>query len=194
MAKFGEKGGGYDPFSQISSSLSALQERPVEEEPAAPPKAAEPAPEPPQNARPVATPPAPTREPRPQRRNRTPASSGGVVAEAKPAPVQTPVSPEVALRVTKRFKTTRDEALRLDQAALKLGAHLGTSVDMSKITRALWDVYLRHEEEILRSLPADQPSRRPANNDAVGLAELDERLADMIGEGLMMACMRQRRS
>lgn len=191
MAKFGGKDdAGYDPFSQISNSLSALKQGPQasdpepdhdngldeprrEPEPSAPSRAAD-----------------RVQEPKPRPR---PLESSGGVPNLRPQPAQPPVSPEVALRVTKRFKTSHEEGLRLDQAALRLAAQLGTNVDMSKITRALWDVYLRHEDEILRSIPADQPTRRPANNDAVGLAELDERLAELIGEGLMMASMRQRR-
>ncbi|MFI4915100.1 MAG: hypothetical protein ACIAS6_01160 [Phycisphaerales bacterium JB060] len=198
MAKFGGKeDAGYDPFSQISNSLNALKQgsQPSDTEPELDHENGQ------NQAAAESETPAASRaaqriqEPKPEPRPRQDTSNGGGggVSRAGSQIAQTPVSPEVALRVTKRFKTSHEEGLRLDQAALRLAAQMGTNVDMSKITRALWDVYLRHEEEILRSIPADQPTRRPANNDAVGLAELDERLADLIGEGLMMACMRQRR-
>jgi hypothetical protein len=100
------------------------------------------------------------------------------------------VSATSALQTTKRFKTTKQEGLELDAAAVKLGAALGVSVDFSKVTRALWDVYLRHQEDILRNVPEGELWERPANNDAAGLAELDQRLADLINEGLMVACRR----
>jgi len=174
MAKFGEQTTGYDPFADISNSLSALTEP---------------------------APPLPTPEVKPKAKDTPRVRQQAVVEKSggeepvKKIELATPkvVSPEVVLRVTKRFKTTKEEAARLDQAAFKLSATLGISVDMSKITRALWEVYLRHEEEILRSMPENMPSKRPANYDAVGLAELDEKLAELVGEGLMMACMRSNR-
>ena len=174
MAKFGEKTAGYDPFEDISSSLTALRE------PAKPSVSSKevklPVDRPQMAVRPVEE------------------KSGGEEVGALQEPVKPKtVLPVAALRVTKRFKTTKEEALRLDQASFQLSATLGISVDMSKITRALWEVYLQHEEEILRSMPTGMPNRRPANYDAVGLAELDEKLAELIGEGLMMACMRSRR-
>jgi len=185
MAKFGERDQGYDPFNQISNSLSALS-APEEETASSPVAERESNGEAERRPRPVEVKPSrPAEGPRER-------SSGGVADSGGFR--QKTVAPSVALRMTKRFKTTKEEGLRLDQAALRLGAKLGMSVDVSKISRALWEVYLRHEEEILRSAPEDMGVSRPANNDAVGLAEYDERLAELISEGLMMACMRQRRS
>jgi hypothetical protein len=94
--------------------------------------------------------------------------------------------------ITKRVKTSMEEAKRLDHAAMRLGAVLGVRVDFSKITRALWEVYLRHEEDILRNVPGDISWDRPSNSDAVGLAELDEQIADLLNDGLMVASRRPR--
>lgn len=174
MAKFGEQTKGYDPFADISSSLSALTEP-------APPL-------PSQEVKPTIK-----EAPRVRQQVTIEKSGGGEPVKKVEQAAPKPVSHEVVLRVTKRFKTTKEEAVRLDQAAFKLSATLGIGVDMSKITRALWEVYLQHEEEILRSMPENMPSKRPANYDAVGLAELDEKLAELVGEGLMMACMRSNR-
>lgn len=194
MAKFGGKeDSGYDPFNQISSSLSALKETPAINQPTPDP---DPEPEnevPPPAASSRERPVERVQEPKPSPVSRPQIGSSGGGVRGRVQQPQPSVSPEIALGAVKRFKTTHEEGLRINQAALKLAAHLGTSVDMSKITRALWDVYLRHEDEILRSIDPGQPTRRPANNDAVGLAELDEYLADLISEGLMMASMRQRR-
>ena len=200
MAKFGETKQEYDPFNTISDSLSALSAPPAA--PAAAPetreRVEEPKPEPkPATARKT---PRPASRPEPQPQSSTPKaepeperSGGGIAPAARQVPDQ--VDQSVALRITKRIKISKQEAARLDVAALRLSATLGIGVDLSKITRALWEIYLTHEEEILRSLPDDAvPAKRPANHDAIGLAELDERLASMIGEGLMMASMRSRRN
>lgn len=200
MAKIGPKEkGGYDPFSAISESLTALQEPPAEPAEAEETEREERS----EAAEAVETPkrrpvmPAPAKpvvvQPE-QREPEAPAddeSSGGAIEQPiRQAPRPKTVSASSALQITKRFKTTRQEAAEVETAAVRLGAALGVSVDFSKLTRALWDVYMRHQEDILRNVPDDAAWERPANNDAAGLAELDERLADLINDGLMIACRR----
>lgn len=184
MAKFGDpEKGGYDPFNAISSSLSALQDPPphVEPKPAPPPAVV--------HEEKHEPPPAAAPEPTPQRM-----SGGGEARQSahRNRPHTGKVSAASALTTTKRFKTTREEAMRLEQASLRLAERLGVYVDVSKITRALWEFYLRHEDDILRNVPADKQLVRPSNNDAVGMAEFDEQLADLVDDGLLVASMRPR--
>lgn len=192
MAKFGPPDKAkYDPFSQISTALSALaspateerdESRGVEEraaEPAARVAVVTPPSEP---AHPAAQ--SPVRAPAAQHHQELAGPSGARPSGARNVP------DAIALTTTKRFKTTQSEALKHDQAALRLGARLGISVDFSKLTRALWEIYLQNEDDILKQLQGVGGWKRPANNDPVGLAELDERLAEAIGEGLMVASMR----
>lgn len=184
----------YNPFNAISESLSDLS-APAAVQP--PPKAA-PAPIkkrdiPPPPKPVVVEPPAPQPQ-APPTENLPQASSSGGAGQARPVAAPKTVSATSALQTTKRFKTSKQEGLELDAAAVKLGAALGVSVDFSKVTRALWDVYLRHQEDILRNVPEGELWERPANNDAAGLAELDQRLADLINEGLMVACRRPQNS
>lgn len=199
MAKLGPKEqGGYDPFNAISSSLSDLASSPASTAVEAPPASTERKPEPQarpasravQPAKPVVVEPPVAEDDGIEEEPRR--SSGGVEQRPLPTPSTKPktVSSASALQITKRFKTTRQEASQLDAAAIHLGAALGVSVDFSKLTRALWDVYMRHQEDILRNVPEGETWQRPANNDAAGLAELDERLADLINDGLMVACRR----
>lgn len=110
-----------------------------------------------------------------------------------PAPAKKPKTPvETASepKKPKKFLTTDDEAKKFDKAAMRLGAELGISLDFSKLTRALWEVYLRHEPDIVRNAPTDVEWKRPQNSDTVGLAELDERLANLLNDGLMIASRR----
>jgi len=184
MAKVGESGGagGYNPFDQISDELATLSDMP---EAAAMEDVS-------------ASAPPPVNIPEAQRRNvrrRREGQPQRVADRSAPpdtvhAPTPTSVSTTNSLATTKRFKTTRDEALKVEAAAARLGGQLGLSMDFSKVTRALWDVYLRHEEDILRNIPAGEYWKRPSNSDALGLAELDERVADLINEGFMVASKR----
>lgn len=54
---------------------------------------------------------------------------------------------------SKKVLTTADEFARPEQYAVKIGAQLGVSLDFSNVTRALWEIYVRYEEDILRSIP-----------------------------------------
>ena len=207
MPKFGPpKQSQYDPFNAISSTLSALAD-PAEAEAEAGTEQVEQAPEVQQPApiEPVHTASAQTLRPASRRRSQaSPAperdkrveGSGGVQAdgmvEPQPRPAQSKTPADQLLSVTKRVKTTRSEGLKLDHAALRLSARLGVNVDLSKLTRALWEIYLRHEEDIIKQAPNDANWERPSNNDAVGLAELDESIAEVIENALLLASMRQR--
>lgn len=89
-------------------------------------------------------------------------------------------------RIVKRIEASQNEANKLYMAVLRPAATLGISVDLSEIARALWKIYLLREEDALQSMPTDGlPERRPAKNDAVGIAE-------MIGEALLIASRRHR--
>lgn len=126
---------------------------------------------------------------------REPPSSAEVsTPRPKPKPERpTPPPPsdsKVSFPVTKRLKTTAEDAAAADAAAVRLGAEMGVAVDFSKITRALWEVYLRHEEDILRNVPKGELIARPSNQDRVELATLDQRLSDVISEGLIVASRR----
>lgn len=199
MAKFGEKKDEYSPFNDISSTLASLND-PVPENDVDPAvsDAKETEQIRPSNPSRVGHPeqiePKPTRQRPPM-----PEDSSGAVPRSTERVVpavasKQRVSSASALTSVKRFKTTKDEALRIDRATLNLAAQLGIRMDASKLTRALWEIYLTHEQEILRSVQhAEGITERPPNTDAVALAEFDEQLAELIGEGLMMACMRSRR-
>lgn len=193
MAKFGEKKDEYSPFSDISSTLAALSEPVPESKPESKGSldAANSEGQPLKLSRAESNP--------PKRGQHDAENSGGgqtaALDRVRPESTHQPkVSAASALTTVKRFKTTRAEAIRIDRATVNLAAQLGVRMDTSKLTRALWEIYLTHEQEILRSVQhAEGLTERPPNTDAVALAEFDEKLAELIGEGLMMACMRSRR-
>lgn len=95
-----------------------------------------------------------------------------------------------SLLTMKRFKVSTEESAQMEQASLRLAAKLGVKIDFSKITRALWQVYLKHEEDIVRNAAVGMTRDRPANDDAVGLAELDEQIAQIVGDGFLVASRR----
>lgn len=192
MAKVGKEPINTNPFDGLGASLAELTE-----EPAAPAPAPAPAPQPnprrsapaavveqkaPQVAEPVREPaPAPVapRRSQPAPETRTRAVGGARTGDRASA-----------LTVTLKYKTSREESQRAKQAVLKLSAELGVDIDTSKVSRALWDVFLQHLEDIIRNVPTDETWIRPSNDDAVGLAELDARIAALINDGFMVASRR----
>lgn len=101
---------------------------------------------------------------------------------------------EQRLTQGKRFKTTRQESAQIESAAARLSAEVGARVGYARMTRALWDLYLRYEEDILRQIPAGSVWERPSNTDAVELAKLDARLSELMAQGFSVASRRANRT
>jgi len=120
-------------------------------------------------------------------RKRNARSSRG---ESKKKPVVSKPMAAPADKRARRFLATDEEMASWQRAAMRLGATTGARIDFSKMTRALWEIYLRHEEDIVRNIPEDRRWERPANADTVGLAALDDQLANLLNEGLMVASRR----
>ena len=191
MAKTGNSGPAYDPFSagnqafpDLDKALGSLDEKPDE-------AAKVPAPGNDQAAtverRPTKSLTVEKKKPAERRtevkKKRPTAGGGGEEPKARRIDLA---------KTTKRLLTTREEAARYEKAAMRLGAELGISVDFSKLTRALWECYLKHETDIVRNVPQGEEWRRPSNSDGVGLAELDEQLTELVNEGLLIAGRRLR--
>lgn len=140
---------------------------------------------------PVSTPPTPIVPP-PRRDATGERAAQAMQALQAPVPQQASgdATPSPNLLTMKRFKVSGEESHEMEQAALRLAAKLGVKVDFSKITRALWQVYLKHEEDVLRNATNGMTRQRPANDDAVGLAELDDQLSQIVGEGFRVASRR----
>lgn len=193
MAKTGKSGPAYDPFSAGNRAFPDLDKvlGDLDEAPSAP--SSEPAPK----ERKPKLPAAPRSSKKTSLANSTKTTrtewkakttpDGGGGEPARPGRTD-------SNKATKRFLTTRDEATRYEKAAIRLGAELGIRVDFSKLTRALWECYLKHEKDILRSVPEGEEWRRPGNNDGVGLAELDEQLTELVNEGFLLAGRRLRQA
>ena len=191
MAKTGKSGPAYDPFNGGNRAFPDLDKvlGDLDEAPSA--SSSEPA----QKERKPRLPAAPRSSKKTSRADSTKTmrteakttSDGGGGAPARPGRTD-------SNKATKRFLTTRDEATRYEKAAIRLGAELGIRVDFSKLTRALWECYLKHETDILRSVPEGEEWRRPGNNDGVGLAELDEQITELVNEGFLLAGRRLRQA
>lgn len=200
MAKLGPKAQSYDPFSKKGKKsegpgFGALEEA-LESLDAAPrPEDSE------DKDTPASSPGAVSRVSGGERSKKKAASrqansrsatknTTAAVGVSAQAPAERGVAIAPRLDMTKRVKMTREEAARLDAASMRLASSLGIRVDFSKISRALWDIYLRHEEDILRNVSEDEQWHRPANSEAAKLAELDEKIAKLINDGFMVACRR----
>lgn len=194
MAKIGKPEKSFDPFQKGNEAFGALDEVLGELDA---PEQSEPAPSTPAPSRKKRGAPAqpkdkPARKPQ-ARKAKQPASDGGGKEDVA-LELERTLTPRKSVqpKKAKRFLATPEEGMRFEQAAMRLSAELGVTLDFSKVTRALWEIYLRHEDDILRNVPSDEVWIRPSNNDALGMAELDDRLARLLNDGLMVASRRPR--
>lgn len=85
-----------------------------------------------------------------------------------------------------RFKATESDRVEISQLVNRQAQALGTPVNFSHMMRA-WVNILRHSEnEILRGLQKIR-LKRPANEDALALADFERALADVYLEALKKA-------
>lgn len=78
---------------------------------------------------------------------------------------------------TKRFKVSDGEELDIDRAVSRLAGALRLKVNFSHVSRVLWQLYLRHEDEILARVRKHcQQLSRPHNGDGQALAAFEEEL------------------
>lgn len=202
MAKVGKKQPPVDPFKVGGKAFKGIDDALSGLDGAEDGAAAEPERESAVESRPAAAPQAETAE---QPRRSAPATRP---PPAKPRPAPAPSAEEtqdsggggegralgahLGPKKAKRFLATMDELRRFDRAAVRLSAQLGIKVDFSKLSRALWEVYLRNEDDILRNVPEDETWEMPPTADQLGQAKLEEKLVGVLNTGLLAASHRPR--
>lgn len=92
---------------------------------------------------------------------------------------QTTLVPE-RLEKPLKFRVPRSERNDVMRIVSRLGEQLQTSVEWSHVGRALV-VLLRHaESEIIKQARRNGPLTRPANDQAIALAEFEQRIAQVL--------------
>ena len=193
MAKVGKSSTSFDPFKKgrsdktyeaLSEAIGDLGSGGGGEAGAHEPREQTPDVEPP-------SPPTPRPEPprsKESREARWPADPPEPLEQRAPAASKAPGSGQS--RYSKRFQSTRAEAAEYDMSLVRLSSAVQTRVDFSKLTRVLWQVYRRHEDDILRAADGVQLPRKAQRGNAVDAAAFEEKLARVIHRGLMAASRR----
>lgn len=92
---------------------------------------------------------------------------------------QVSITPE-RLEKPLKFRVPRSERNDVMRIVSRLGEQLQTSVEWSHVGRALV-VLLRHaESEIIKQARRNGPLTRPANDQAIALAEFEQRIAQVL--------------
>jgi len=133
----------------------------------------------------------------PPARPRTPATPAGqeptekVVtmrprARTRPAPAEQEEAAEVSPlpQTVKRFQVTEDEDFELTAFIQRLQQKSRTKVGFSVVARALFSLALHAETQILEELGKGRPMVRPANNDALSLAEFEAQWVQRLAAAL----------
>lgn len=130
-----------------------------------------------------------------QKKDAPKAATRKKVRAAKPAAKKTKTAEKPRGELaSKRLKLHPEEVQEGKKACLRLSAAVGCNVDWSKMTRALWDVYLRHEKFILASLPEDVSWSEPSVRDRAAMAAFEAEIADLLNSGLILAARTPKKS
>jgi hypothetical protein len=89
-----------------------------------------------------------------------------------------------SLNREKRVLLTPEEERQIERLVDRIGEQLGTSLKLSHILRACMALLCHAEEEIIRHTAGLFPLARPANGDAVALAQFEQTLARLLSKSL----------
>jgi hypothetical protein len=84
----------------------------------------------------------------------------------------------------KRVLLTPEEERQVERLVDRVGEQLGTSLKLSHLLRACMAVLCHAEEELHRHAGGLRPLSRPANGDAVALAQFEHALARILSKAL----------
>ena len=86
---------------------------------------------------------------------------------------------KVKLNKYARYLTTDSEFRELERFAIDFSYAAGTTIELGKLLRICNAVMLHAQKELIESVKADAPLKRPRNDDPVGLADFEYRLSKM---------------
>ncbi len=89
-----------------------------------------------------------------------------------------------SLNREKRVLLTPEEERQVERLVDRIAEHLGTSLKLSHVLRACMALLCHAETEILRHTSELHPLPRPANGDAVALAQFEQALARLLSKSL----------
>ena len=84
----------------------------------------------------------------------------------------------------KRVLLTPEEERQVERLVVRIGEQLGTSLKLSHLLRACMTVLCHAEAEVIRFSLEHKSLKRPANGDAVALAQFEEALAKLLSKSL----------
>jgi hypothetical protein len=86
---------------------------------------------------------------------------------------------KVKLNKYARYLTTDSEFRELERFASEFSYAAGTTIELGKLLRICNAVMLHAQKELIESVKAEAPLKRPRNDDPVGLADFEYRLSKM---------------
>jgi hypothetical protein len=92
-------------------------------------------------------------------------------------PVQEPLNKQL------KFQVSGAEMREIRRIVGQLGAELETSLNWSHVARAMLVIFKHAEEEIVKQARRSEPLVRPRNSDALGLAEFEMEIAQILLRG-----------
>lgn len=80
-------------------------------------------------------------------------------------------------KVQIKTRVSRSEAEEMERLTRTLSSYLGTKVNGSEVTRALWTLAIRSQDEFAAVIDWRKPLERPSNGDPLGMAQFEDTIA-----------------
>ena len=83
-------------------------------------------------------------------------------------------------KVQIKTRVSRSEAEEMERLTRTLSSYLGTKVNGSEVTRALWSLAIRSQEEFAAVIDRQDRLERPSTGDPLGMAQFEDAIADLL--------------
>ena len=83
-------------------------------------------------------------------------------------------------KVQIKARVSRSEAEEMERLTRTLSSYLGVKVNGSEVTRALWTLAIRSQEEFAAVIDRRGNLERPSNGDPLGMAQFEDVIADLL--------------
>ena len=102
-------------------------------------------------------------------------AEGGV-----PSPIELVPRRKRETKVQIKARVSRSEAEDMERLTRTLSSYLGVKVNGSEVTRALWTLAIRSQEEFAAVIDRRDRLERPSTGDPLGMAQFEDVIADLL--------------
>lgn len=112
------------------------------------------------------------------------AEAEGSAEEGERSPIGPVPRRKRETKVQIKARVSKSEAEEMERLTRTLSSYLGAKVNGSHVTRALWTLAIRSQEEFAAVIDRRSPLERPSNGDPLGMAQFEDAIADLLSRAI----------